>query len=157
MEQLILKNKRRNDTVPFFRKGGHTGPSFCAKCEGKETCALWIPDRYASYRSKVDGVPYYIPCMKAHRQSALRVELTNESSVPFQPQKAGPELGIDTHMDKRPDRFGKYFLTLMRGEKTHFHGYPQTPFGHTSGLVPQQPATSWSMDYNSGYQDPASS
>ena len=27
-EQLIFKNKQRNDTVPFFRKGDHAGPSF---------------------------------------------------------------------------------------------------------------------------------
>ena len=32
-EQLIFKNKQRNDTVPVFRKGDHAGPSFYAKRE----------------------------------------------------------------------------------------------------------------------------
>jgi len=59
--------------------------------------------------------------------------------VPYQPQKAGLKLGIDTYMDKFPDWFGKYFPTLMRNEKTHFYGYLQTPSGHTLGLVSQQP------------------
>lgn len=75
--------------------------------------------------------------------------------MPYQPQKAGLKLGIDTYMDKFPDWFGKYFPTLMRNEKTHFYGYLQTPSGHTLGLVSQQPVASWSVDYNLGYQDPA--
>lgn len=154
-EQLIFKNKQRNDTVPFFRKGDHAGPSFYAKREGKEIRAPWIPDGYASYRSEIDGVLCCISYTKVHGQPALRVKLTNESPVPFQPQKAGLKLGIDTYMDKYPDWFGKYFPTLMRNEKTHFYGYLQTPSGHTLGLVSQQPVASWSVDYNLGYQDPA--
>ena len=154
-EQLIFKNKQRNDTVPFFRKGDHAGPSFYAKREGKEIRAPWIPDGYASYRSEIDGVLCCISYTKVHGQPALRVKLTNESPVPFQPQKAGLKLGIDTYMDKYPDWFGKYFPTLMRNEKTHFYGYLQTPSGHTLGLVSQQPVPSWSVDYNLGYQDPA--
>lgn len=105
-----------------------------------------------SYRSEIDGVLCRISYIKDHGQPALRVKLTNNSPVPYQPQKAGLKLGIDTYMDKFPDWFGKYFPTLMRNEKTHFYGYLQTPSGHTLGLVSQQPVASWSVDYNLGYQ-----
>ena len=154
-EQLIFKGGKRNDTIPFFREGEHAGPSFYAKREGKEVRGSWIPDGYASYRSEIDGVLCRISYIKDHGQPALRVKLTNNSPVPYQPQKAGLKLGIDTYMDKFPDWFGKYFPTLMRNEKTHFYGYLQTPSGHTLGLVSQQPVASWSVDYNLGYQDPA--
>lgn len=88
-------------------------------------------------------------------QPALEVLLVNKGHVPFQPEKAGLKLGIDTYMDKYPDWFNKYFPTLMRNEKTHFYGYLQTPEKHTLALVSPQPVASWSVDYNLGYMDPA--
>ena len=40
---------------------------------------------YASYRSEIDGVLCRISYIKDHGQPALRVKLTNNSPVPYQP------------------------------------------------------------------------
>ena len=156
LEQIVFKNKGQNDTVPFFRKDNqHTGPSFYAVADGKTTDAPWIPDGRLSYRAVIDGVECRMSYKDWKGQPALEVTLINTGHVPFQPEKAGLRLGIDTYMDKYPDWFGKYFPTLMRNEKNHFFGYLQTPTGHTLGIVSPQPVASWSVEYNLGYQDPA--
>ena len=57
LEQIIFKDKKGNDTIPFFRSGqGNCGPSFYAEISGKEITAAWIPDGYLSYRSTIDQV-----------------------------------------------------------------------------------------------------
>lgn len=155
LEQIIFKDKKGNDTIPFFRSGqGNCGPSFYAEISGKEITAAWIPDGYLSYRSTIDQVECRLTYQSWKGQPALKVTLENKGNVPFQPTKAGLKLGIDTYMDKYPDWFGKYFPTLMRNEKTHFYGYLQTPAGHALGIVSPQPVASWSVAYNLGYQDP---
>lgn len=154
LEHLVFKHREGNDTVPFFREGDHRGPSFYAVTGGKEQTAAWIPDGRRAYRSRIDGVECRLTYREWHGQPALEVVLRNEGFVPFQPEKAGLKLGIDTYMDKYPAWFGKYFPTLMRSEKTHFYGYLQTPAGKMLGIVSPQPVASWSVAYNLGYQDP---
>ncbi len=156
LEQIVFKESGRNDTVPFFRADGQfMGPSFYAVRDGKTQTAEWVPDGYRSYRAVIDHVECRLTYKAWKGQPALEVTLINQGHVPFQPEKAGLRLGIDTYMEKYPDWFGKYFPTLMRCEKTHFYGYLQTPAGHTLGIVSPQPVASWSVEYNLGYQDPA--
>ena len=156
LEQIIFKKKGQNDTVPFFRNGNrHAGPSFYAVINGKTTDAIWTPDGYLSFRAVIDKTECRMSYRNWKGQPALEISLTNMGHVPFQPEKAGLRLGIDTYMDKYPDWFNKYFPTLMRNEKKHFFGYLQTPSGHTLGIVSPQPVASWSVEYNLGYQDPA--
>lgn len=156
LEQIVFKNNEKNDTVPFFLKEGQfTGPSFYAVYDGKTTNAAWVPDGYLSYRTAIDHVECRMTYCDWKGQPTLEITLTNLGHVPFQPEKAGLRLGIDTYMDKYPDWFGKYFPTLMRNEKSHFFGYLQTPSGHMLGIVSPQPVASWSVEYNLGYQDPA--
>lgn len=156
LEQIVFKESGRNDTVPFFRADGQfMGPSFYAVWDGKTQTAEWVPDGYRSYRAVIDHVECRLTYKAWKGQPALEVTLINQGHVPFQPEKAGLRLGIDTYMDKYPDWFGKYFPTLMRCEQTHFYGYLQTPAGHTLGIVSPQPVASWSVEYNLGYQDPA--
>ena len=156
LEQIVFKESGRNDTVPFFRADGQfMGPSFYAVWDGKTQTAEWVPDGYRSYRAVIDHVECRLTYKAWKGQPALEVTLINQGHVPFQPEKAGLRLGIDTYMEKYPDWFGKYFPTLMRCEQTHFYGYLQTPAGHTLGIVSPQPVASWSVEYNLGYQDPA--
>lgn len=155
IEQLIFKDRKTNDTIPFFQTEEKAGPVFYRKREGKTTTARWIPNGRFSYRSEIDGVQCDLIYLVHRGMPALKVTMTNHSPVAFQPEKAGLKLGIDTYMDKYPEWFGKYFPTLMRNEKTHFYGYLQTPNEHTLALVCEQPVASWSVDYNLGYQDPA--
>lgn len=155
LEQLVFKENGRSDTVPFFKEGQFVGPSFYAVVGGKTMTAEWMPDGYRSFRASIDNVECRLTYKAWKGQPALEVTLINQGYVPFQPEKAGLRLGIDTYMDKYPDWFGKYFPTLMRCEKTHFYGYLQTPGGHMLGIVSPQPVASWSVDYNLGYQDPA--
>lgn len=83
------------------------------------------------------------------------VTLTNTSKEDFCPVKAGIRLGIDTYMDKYPDWLDKYFPTLLYCNRTHFHGYLQTPTGKMLGIVSTDPIASWSVDYNLAYEEPA--
>ena len=156
LEQIVFKENGRKDTVPFFREDGQfMGPSFYVVADGKAQTANWMPDGYRSYRAAIDHVECRLTYKAWKGQPALEVTLINQGHVPFQPEKAGLRLGIDTYMEKYPDWFGKYFPTLMRNEKTHFYGYLQTPAGRTLGIVSPQPIASWSVEYNLGYQDPA--
>ena len=156
LEEIVFKDKHQNDTVPFFRNDGQrVGPSFYAVLDGKEVTVPWIPDGRRSYRAIIDEVECRLTYKSWKEQPAIEVKLINNGHVPFQPEKAGLRMGIDTYMDKYPDWFGKYFPTLMRNERTHFYGYMQTPAGHVLGIVSPQPIASWSVDYNLGYQDPA--
>lgn len=155
LEQIVFKENGRADTVPFFKGEQFVGPSFYAVVDGKTRTAEWVPDGYRSYRADIDGVECRLTYQSWRGLPALEVTLVNVGHVPFQPEKAGLRLGVDTYMDKYPDWFGKYFPTLMRCEKTHFYGYLQTPAGHLLGIVSPQPVASWSVEYNLGYQDPA--
>ena len=155
LEQIVFKGQHGNDTVPFFRKGEHRGPSFYVVTGGKSTTADWTPDGKFAYRAEIERVECSLKYEKWNGAPAMRITLTNKGHVPFQPEKAGIRMGIDTYMDKYPEWFGKYFPTLMRNEKTHFFGYLQTPSGHTLGVVSPQAVASWSVEYNLGYQDPA--
>lgn len=156
IEQIIFKGKKVNDTIPFFSEGKNEGPSFYTRVNGKNTVAQWIPEGVYSYRADIAGIECRMTYLNHKGVPSLKVKLTNLSHVPFQPQKAGLKMGIDTYMDKYPYWFSKYFPTLMRNEKTHFYGYLQNPREHTLGIVSEQPIASWSVDYNLGYQDPAS-
>lgn len=155
LEQIVFKSQNGNDTVPFFRKGEHRGPSFYVTADGKSSTAEWTPKGPLAYRAEIDGVECLLKYEKWNGVPAMRITLTNKGYVPFQPEKAGIRMGIDTYMDRYPEWLGKYFPTLMRNEKTHFFGYLQTPSGHTLGVVSPQPVASWSVEYNLGYQDPA--
>lgn len=154
LEQIVFKSSGKNDTIPFFCKGEHMGPSFYVVQDGKSRTSHWISNGSLSYRTNIDGVECMLKYEKWHDVPAMRITLTNKGHVPFQPEKAGIKMGIDTYMDQYPTWFGKYFPTLMRNERTHFWGYLQTPSGNILGIVSPQPIASWSVEYNLGYQDP---
>ena len=85
----------------------------------------------------------------------LVVTIKNCRHTPFQPLKAGIELGIDTYMDHYPEWNDKFFPTLMMCEPRHFYGYLQSPSGRMKAVASADAVASWSLDYNLGYQDPA--
>lgn len=85
----------------------------------------------------------------------LVVTVKNCRHTPFQPTKAGIELGIDTYMDHYPEWNDKFFPTLMMCEPRHFYGYLQSPSGRMKAVASADAIASWSLDYNLGYQDPA--
>lgn len=153
IENIIFNGKDNNDTIPFFKQTQHAGPAFYVKMDDEINIGEWIPDGRYSYRTEIKGIECKLTYFNNNGTPSMRVKMTNNSHVPFQPQKAGLRLGIDTYMDKYPDWFGKYFPTLMRNEKTHFYGYMQNPREHTLGIVSEQPIASWSVDYNLGYMD----
>ncbi len=154
IEKIVFKGDGKNDTIPFFTQE-KAGPAFYARWAGKEEVACWKPNGYLSFLAVLDGVECKIRYREYKSCPAMDVEITNRNFFPFQPEKAGLKLGIDTYMDKYPDWFHKYFPTLMRCEKTHFYGYLQSPEEHTLGIVCEQPVASWSVDYNLGYMDPS--
>ena len=65
----------------------------------------------------------------------LVVTIKNCRHTPFQPVKAGIELGIDTYMDRYPEWNDKFFPTLMMCEPHHFYGYLQSPSGRMKAVA----------------------
>ena len=154
IENIVYKNIKGNDTIPFFTKGKSQGPSFYVKRENKETVSDWIPIGNNSYKANIDDVECILKYKEYKHQPAIEIRLTNKNSATYQPQKAGLKLGVDIYMDKYPDWNNKYFPTLMRNERTHFYGYLQTPHENIFALVSEQPVASWSIDYNLDYEYP---
>lgn len=154
LKQIVFKGQQR-DTIPFFTNKGKAGPSFYMNEGKQDTVAVWKPVGNLVYTTSLCGITCELAYIVWKDQPALRITMTNNRHVPFQPVKAGLKLGIDTYMDKYPDWFGKYFPTLMLNEKTHFYGYMETPRNRVLGIVSPDPVASWSVDYNLGYQDPA--
>lgn len=138
----------------FFDKKVCEGPAFYVNMGGEDTVAEWTKTSDYAYSATIDGVQCTMTYKSWQSVPAIEITLTNHGYTSFQPVKAGLKLGIDTYMDKYPDWFGKHFPTLMMNEKTHFHGYLQTPGGHVLSIVSPQPIASWSVDYNLGYPDP---
>ena len=88
LEQIIFKDKKGNDTIPFFRSGqGNCGPSFYAEISGKEITAAWIPDGYLSYRSTIDQVECRLTYQSWKGQPALKVTLENKGMYLFNRQR----------------------------------------------------------------------
>lgn len=154
IERIVFYREGENDTIPFFR-GKKQGPAFYVCMPGEEKVAEWMQETPYSFRARIGDVEGVLTYREYNDWPSVEVTLTNKGRVPFQPEKAGLKLGIDTYMDKYPDWFRKYFPTFLRCEKTHFYGYLQTPEEHILAVVCQQPIASWSVDYNLGYMDPA--
>jgi hypothetical protein len=78
----------------------------------------------------------------------------NNGHTPFQPNKLGLRLGINTYMDKYPDWEDKLFPTLLRCETTHFWGYFMGTTGKILTIASPDPIASWSHNYSMGWGTP---
>ena len=104
---------------------------------------------------RAEGVECTMSSERQGTVECITVTLHNKRHTPFQPQRAGLKLGIDTYMDSFPQWNGKYFPTLVVCEPAHSYGYLQSPSGRVKAFVCADPVASWSLDYNLGYQEPA--
>ena len=156
VEHILMKHDKLQDSIPFFKEGKYKGPSFyVVDKDGAETVGSWQKVNKVTYATNVAGIECTLKYLVDIETPTIEIVLTNRNSYPFQPQKSGLKLGIDTYMDKYPEWFFKYFPTLMYCDRTHFYGYLQTPTRHTLGLFSEQPIASWSVDYSLGYMDPS--
>lgn len=154
LRNIVFDEPSHFDTIPFYG-GENIGPAFYAVIEGESIKAQWESRGDREFVACISGVECQLSYISYRDNPSIRVVLTNRGVVPFQPDRAGVKLGIDTYMDSYPAWFGKYFPTFMRCEANHFFGYLQSPSQHTLGLVCDSPIASWSVDYNLGYMDPS--
>ena len=132
----------------------------CVVAAVYSTCAISVAQSPEFYMDMGDapmfeGIVCNLEQTTEGNVSIWSVTMTNTSDEVFSPVKAGIRLGIDTYMDKFPDWLEKYFPTLLYCNRTHFHGYLQTPTGKMLGIVSTDPVASWSVDYNVAYEEPA--
>ncbi len=80
--------------------------------------------------------------------------IKNNGNTPFQPDKLGIRLGIDTYLDEYPSWNKKLFPTLLRCESTHFWGYFMSPTGNILSIISPDPIASWSHDYSKSWGKP---
>lgn len=99
------------------------------------------------------GIEYSVSSVKSGNVETITLSLRNTRHTPYQPEKAGLKLGVDTYMDSYPEWYGKFFPTLAVCEPDHFYGYMQSPGGKIKAVVSADPIASWSLDYNMGYRD----
>jgi hypothetical protein len=154
LNYIVYNYKAASDTVFFNTVKGVSGPRFYINMGRKDTIATWKKCDEYSYSARLDDVVCQMSYIEYEGLPAIKITLSNNGHVPFQPVKAGIKLGIDAYMDKYPEWMKKYFPTLLYNEKTHFWGYMQSPNGNVLGIFSRQPIASWSIDYNLGYQDP---
>lgn len=78
----------------------------------------------------------------------IRVCIDNHGREVFTPESFSISLGLDLYMEKYPEWLNKYAPTMLCCEKTHFHGYFQTP--NSKGLIVtcNKAIASWHSDYN---------
>ncbi len=131
--------------------------SFVLSCIADVVTYAQSPEFYMDMGDALmfEGVECHIEQTSEGEIDIWNVTMTNTSQEDFCPVKAGIRLGIDTYMDKYPDWLDKYFPTLLYCNRTHFHGYLQTPTGKILGIVSTDPVASWSVDYNLAYEEPA--
>lgn len=140
--------------VGFFDSKGVRGPSLRIVENGADTTALWSLTGNGTAETTVDGIGCRIVYGEDSVSPYIDVTLTNGRHTPFQPEKAGLRLGIDTYMANFPEWLGKMFPTMLLCEKTHFHGYMQSPEGGMLVMTSDAPLASWSIDHSLGYQQP---
>ena len=127
--------------------------AFYVNMDGRDSVAVWqTADR--KYSASLYGVICEMTLRDSSGCRIMDISLTNTAGVPFQPEKAGLKLGVDTYMDRYPEWLDKFFPTLLFCEKTHFYGYFQSPSGKMLGIASPDPVASWSLDYNLGYPEP---
>ncbi|MEN8188189.1 MAG: hypothetical protein ABFR05_13770, partial [Bacteroidota bacterium] len=80
--------------------------------------------------------------------------IENSGNIPFQPNKLGIRLGIDTYLDEYPNWNKKLFPTLLRCESTHFWGYFMSPTRRILSVISPDPIASWSHDYSKSWGEP---
>lgn len=102
-----------------------------------------------------EGIECVLSSETTGKIETITISLKNLRHTPFQPVRAGLQLGIDTYMDSYPEWNEKFFPTMMMCEPHHFYGYLQSPSGKMKAVASADAIASWSLDYNLGYQDPA--
>jgi hypothetical protein len=148
-----LKFKESNTLVKFSDEN-FTGPSWYLE-KGDSVINLKSTKaggtKYsASYKSLNLSIEYKDDAGKVLFLATIK----NNGHTPFQPNKLGLRLGVNTYMDKYPDWEDKLFPTLLRCEPTHFWGYFMGTTGKIIAIASPDPIASWSHNYSTGWGVP---
>jgi len=77
----------------------------------------------------------------------LKIRVTNTSDTDFTPGSLDLILGIDTYMTGAAEDNSKFFPTMLRCEKTHFHGYFMSPSGNAFAVASPDKIASYTLEY----------
>lgn len=106
------------------------------------------------YSTKFGGINLSIEYKDDNGKLLILASIKNNQHTPFQPNKLGLRLGINTYMDKYPDWEDKLFPTLLRCESTHFWGYFMGTTGKILAIASPDPIASWSHNYSKSWGEP---
>lgn len=79
--------------------------------------------------------------------AVIHIVVKNTAAASFTPERMGVYLGVDCFMDSFPKWNDRLFPTMLRFEKTHFHGYFMSPLGQMLGIASDMPFASYELDY----------
>jgi len=106
------------------------------------------------YLANYQGIELSIEYKDDHGKLLILASIKNNQHLPFQPNKLGIRLGLNTYMDTYPDWENKLFPTLMRCEATHFWGYFMGTTGRILAVASPDPIASWSHQYSRSWGIP---
>lgn len=95
-----------------------------------------------------DGIAFSFERDEKNEYSVLKVVITNKTKEDFSPEALELILGIDTYMAEFPERNSVFFPTMLRCEKTHFHGYFMSPEKRCFAIASPDAIASYSLMYN---------
>jgi hypothetical protein len=106
------------------------------------------------FETSIENVDLSLEYIDENGKLLIVARIVNNQNVPFQPNKLGLRLGVDTYMDHYPDWEEKVFPTLLRCESTHFWGYFMGTTGKILVIGSPDAIASWSHDYSKSWGTP---
>ncbi len=95
-----------------------------------------------------NGIHYSVEKEETAGFSVFKLCIANTRAEAFTPDHLDFILGINTYMADYPARNHVFFPTMLRCEKTHFHGYFMRPDGKCLAVASPQPMASYSLLYS---------
>ena len=106
-----------NTTLPHFRISNH------------EDDIITFPITEQRCIIKKDGIEFSFNESKNDNYTVYNLSVSNKTETDFSPESIDFLPGINTYMAEHPERNDVFFPSMLRCEKTHFHGYFMSPHG----------------------------
>ena len=145
---------KQSNTLVKFTGEKFAGPSWYLEQGDKVFNLKSKKDTDTKFLAKYKNIDLSLEYKDDNGKLLFLATLKNNGHTPFQPNKLGLRIGINTYMDKYPDWEDKLFPTLLRCEPTHFWGYFMGTTGKIIAIASPDPIASWSHNYSTGWGTP---
>jgi hypothetical protein len=142
---------KQSNTQIAFNRDDFAGPSWYFQLNDEIVAPASRSNGENKFTARYDNLTLSVEYKDENGTLLILATVKNTGHIPFQPEKLGLRLGIDTYMDKYPDWERKLFPTLLRCEQTHLWGYFMSPVGKILVIASPDPIASWSHEYSKSW------